>query len=102
MKKAAKILFAILFFTITLNAQNTGAIKGEVVSSKNTPLEQVSITTKNGDFNGMTNSEGVFSFPTIKPGKYTLIFSHIGFITATAEVTVRSKQTSIVPKIVLA
>ncbi|WP_338042741.1 TonB-dependent receptor [Flavobacterium enshiense] len=94
-------MFAIIFFTLQLNAQNNGTIKGEVVTSKNLPLEKVTITTKNGDFSVMTNAEGNFSISNVKPGKYTLIFSHVGFISANAQVSVKAGGISQVPQIVL-
>ncbi|UOK41158.1 MULTISPECIES: TonB-dependent receptor [Flavobacterium] len=101
MKSPIQFLLAIIFFTLQLNAQNNGTIKGEVITSKNLPLEKVTITTKNGDFSGMTNAEGNFSISNVKPGKYTLIFSHVGFISANAQVSVKAGGISVVPQIVL-
>lgn len=102
MKSPIKFLFAALFFTFQLYAQNNGSIKGSVVSSQNLPLEKVTVATQNAVFSTLTNHGGNFNISNVKPGNYTLIFSHIGFSTASVQVTVVSNEITIVPKVTLA
>ncbi|WP_035678773.1 TonB-dependent receptor [Flavobacterium limnosediminis] len=101
MKSPIQFLFVIIFFSLQLHAQNNGTITGVVVSSKNTPLEQVTVTSKNSDFSGVSNSEGSFSISNIKPGKCTLVVSHVGFVTSFIQIVVKSGAVTVVPKIVL-
>jgi len=101
MKSPIKFLFAILFFTFQIHAQNNGAIKGTVVSSGNLPLEKVTVTAQNANFSTLTDNEGNFKIANVKPGKYTLVFSHVGFTAKSAHVTVNSNAVTHVPKIAL-
>lgn len=101
MRSPIKILFAILFFVLQMNAQNNGTIKGTVVSSKDTPIEKVNVTDQNASFNVVTNSEGDFTITNIAPGKYTLVFSHVGYTTAKINVNVKANSETKVPKVYL-
>lgn len=101
MKSPIKFLFAALFFTFQLYAQSNGAIKGSVVSLQNLPIEKVTVTAQNANFSTLTDNGGNYNISNIKPGNYTLIFSHIGFTTSTTQVTVTSNAVTIVPKVAL-
>lgn len=101
MKAPVKFLFAVLFFTFQINAQTNGSIKGSVVSSQNLPLEKVTVTAQNATFSALTDDHGNFSISNITPGKYTLIFSHIGFTVSSIPVVVKSNSVTVVPKISL-
>ena len=102
MKSPIKFLFAALFFTFQLYAQSNGSIKGSIVSSQNLPLEKVTVATQNAVFSTLTDNGGNYAISNVKPGNYTLIFSHIGFSTASVQVTVTSNAVTIVPKVILA
>ncbi|ESU20619.1 ferrichrome-iron receptor [Flavobacterium cauense R2A-7] len=101
MKAPVKFLFAVLFFTFHINAQTNGSVKGSVVSSQNLPLEKVTVTAQNAHFSTLTDDKGNFSISNVTPGKYTLIFSHIGFTVSSIPVIVKSNSVTVVPKISL-
>ena len=66
MKNPIIILFAVLLFSLKINAQETGKITGSVVTFNETPLEKVNITAQNANFSVVTNSEGYFTINNVK------------------------------------
>lgn len=101
MKSPIKFLFATLFFTFQLYAQSNGSIKGAVVSSQNLPLEKVTVAAQNAVFSTLTDHGGNYTISNVKPGNYTLVFSHIGFTTSSVQISVTSNAVTIVPKVSL-
>ena len=87
MKRA--ILFIALLSSITLFAQQTGSIQGSVADSQSGQImEMVAVQLfayADGDsmmVNGaQTDAEGFFYFLKVKPGKYKLVFSSLGYHT---------------------
>lgn len=101
MKSPIKFLFAVLFFTLQINAQSNGTIKGSVVTSQNLPLEKVTVTAQNANFSTLTDNQGNYSISNVTPGKYILTFSHIGFTISSAHIIVKPNAVTVVPKIFL-
>lgn len=101
MKCPIKFLFAVLLFTLQIHAQNNGSIKGAVVSSENHALEKVTVTAQNANFSTLTDNGGNFTISNVKAGKYTLVFSHVGFAPQSIQVSVNSNVVTNIPKIVL-
>jgi iron complex outermembrane receptor protein len=99
MKSPVKFLFALLLFTFQIHAQSNGSIKGTVVSSENHPLEKVTVTAQNASFSTLTDNGGNFTITNVKPGTYTLIFSHIGFTAVSVQINVASGVVTNVPKV---
>ena len=91
MKKSQAFLFLILFgvlFALSgafLEAQRlTGTIRGTVTDEGGEPLPGVSVEIKSpaligGAQTDLTPASGVFLFPALPPGKYTVNFSMPGF-----------------------
>lgn len=75
-----QILF--LFSTLTANSQQTGRIAGKVSDTK-TAETLIGLTIKiAGTTSGAsTDVEGRYAFANLTPGKYSLIFSYIGYQT---------------------
>jgi len=91
MKKSQAFLFLILFgvlFALSgafLEAQRlTGTIRGTVTDEEGEPLPGVSVEVKSpaligGAQTAQTPASGVFLFPALPPGKYTVTFNMPGF-----------------------
>lgn len=55
-------------------------ISGKITSTSGVTAESVSVTVKGTKFGGLADNNGLFSFTApLQPGKYTLVFSGIGF-----------------------
>ncbi len=82
-----------LLLTSSVNAQVI--ISGKVTSAGNAAATNVSVVVKNTNFGTSTDVNGEFSFSAnLKPGKYVLEFSGVGYKTATKSLTVVSGTNS--------
>src|SRR5260370_10652703 len=93
--------FAVLLLAATgLRAQSiiTGAVSGTVTDPAGAILPDATVTLTNtatADIqNGKTNTSGVYLFPLLKPGEYTVTVQESGFRLAVARVTVTLGQTA--------
>lgn len=80
------ICLAGLFFiylvttSVLLSGQQLAKIKGVVLDkTTSSPIENVNIFFESSTVGTITDSAGNFSFSTLAPGNYRLIFSHIGY-----------------------
>src|SRR5260370_6619550 len=87
--------FAVLLLAATgLRAQSiiTGAVSGTVTDPAGAILPNATVTLTNtatADIqNGKTNTSGVYLFPLLKPGEYTVTVQESGFRVAVAKVSV--------------
>ncbi len=82
-KKTPMILSLALLLAATAFAQNTGTLSGVVQDQNGGALAGAKVTVsdpaKGFQLETKTNSEGVFSFPTIPPGTYTVTVEATGF-----------------------
>src|SRR5258708_27692340 len=93
--------FAVLLLAATgLRAQSiiTGAVSGTVTDPAGAILPNATVTLTNtatADIqNGKTNTSGVYLFPLLKPGEYTVTVQESGFRVAVAKVSVTLGQTA--------
>src|SRR5260370_37370695 len=93
--------FAVLLLAATgLRAQSiiTGAVSGTVTDPAGAILPDATVTLTNtatADIqNGKTNTSGVYLFPLLKPGDYTVTVQESGFRVAVAKVTVTFGRTA--------
>ena len=96
------ILCALLVLApATVFAQATGSIHGTVVDNENNePLGFVTVAIlPEGSSTPIagcsTNDEGEFELTNIKPGKYTVSFSYVGYLNASHDVNVTTARTGI-------
>ena len=84
-------LFFLLIFTSLqlLQAQNSGAIKGKVITSDKENALFVNVILKGTNLGAVTNSEGIFEIRYVIPGTYQLAFSLIGLEEKTVEIEVK-------------
>ncbi len=64
-------------------------IKGTVRNAQNEPIEFATIFVKQLETGSSTNIEGVFQMP-LAPGRYNLVFQHLGFKAKETSVTIGS------------
>nr|WP_294903100.1 SusC/RagA family TonB-linked outer membrane protein [uncultured Lacibacter sp.] len=80
-------LLVLMLLSFTAGAQVT--ISGKVTGSGNAAAANVSVVVRNTNSGTSTDSEGAYSISAnLKPGKYVLEFSGVGFKTKSADVTV--------------
>lgn len=73
------LLLASLLSGISI-AQNTGGIVGRVFdSSDRTPLWGVNVTIKVTSMGASTNDDGRFTISNVPPGRFTVVFSYLGY-----------------------
>ncbi len=73
----------------SLTASAAGPIRGFVLdSTSGEPLPATSVVIKNSNRGDATNLDGYFSIPGFRPGRYTLLVSHLGYHSAEVDVRV--------------
>lgn len=77
MKKLLIAAIAVLLFPVFAKAQLS--ISGRVSESGKQALPGASIRLKGQSLGATTNKEGIYQIQNLKPGKYTLIISFIGY-----------------------
>ncbi len=88
--KTFKLLFFLIFTSVTLTAQKA-TIKGTIKNSEKTPIEGVSITAANYGTTSNKNGEYVLEVPAGK--EILIVFSHISFKTIQKIVTIPANKT---------
>lgn len=83
------LLLTMLLLTSMVDAQVT--ISGKVTAAEDAVASNVSVIVRNTNFGTSTDASGQYNFSAnLKPGKYVLEFSGVGFKTATKTFTVAS------------
>ncbi|MEX0312821.1 MAG: TonB-dependent siderophore receptor [Allomuricauda sp.] len=72
----------------------SGQINGKVTSDSNQPVPYVNVILAASDYGSITDSNGLFTIDKVSPGRYTLIFSSVGYGTLKKEVTVKAGKVS--------
>jgi hypothetical protein len=99
----AHLLIFFVAFTSVVSAQTTGSIRGVVTDTNDRPLPGAIVTLNNDTLIGQarttyTNELGVFRFPSLSLGTYSVEVKMEGFETVTApKVEVSVQATAVVP-----
>jgi outer membrane receptor for ferrienterochelin and colicins len=72
------LLVAVLFFTSTVNAQNTFTTIVKDITSK-LPISSASVSIQNNNIGKATNNNGVVQLTTIANGQQIVLFSSVGY-----------------------
>lgn len=72
---------------------NEGTIKGIITSDKNEPVVGASVMLEGADKGASAGLSGEYTIAGVKPGKYKLQVSAIGFQTIEREITVHNNET---------
>jgi iron complex outermembrane receptor protein len=94
-------ILALLLLVNTIPAlaqQARGTLKGKVVTVKNDPAENVSVTLKGTKYGTITDENGLFEIKAPQ-GNYTLVVSEVGAKGQEKPVTVTAGQTTALPVI---
>src|SRR5689334_25034743 len=86
-------LFLLLFPTLTW-AQQTGGIKGKIISSDGEPVPYVTVSLKNEHRTVITDDDGYYTLRNVRPGDHTLVISHAGLQTREQPVHVTAVATA--------
>lgn len=94
--------FLLLVFVVSGWAQTTGSIEGLVNDSEGKPIPGVTVTISSEALTGgprtaYTNEQGVFRFPSVPVGTYSVEAAGAGFEKVSAEAVVRDNETTNVP-----
>ena len=73
------ILFLFLPLATTLIGQGNGKIVGTILSDVDEKLIGVNVALENTTKGTTTDLDGKFVIDNLAPGKYTLVFSSVGF-----------------------
>ncbi|AOM78175.1 TonB-dependent receptor [Pedobacter steynii] len=75
-----KLLFSLflLFFSMTLSAQQFSTIKGKITTSDGQAAAYISVGLKNKAQGNLSDESGSYSIPRVKPGNYTLRATAVG------------------------
>ena len=99
MKRISTLLFC-LFFVMTAFAQS-GSITGKVKLQSDEEENLINIGLVGTNKGGITDTEGNFLIRQVKPGKYKLEASCVGYRSVVADVAVESGKETVVPTIQL-
>ncbi len=69
-----------------------GKIEGYVTDLYNSPVSNVNVMIENTRTGSITNTYGYFYLKNIKPGKYILRFSHVGYKTEIKDIIILTKD----------
>ena len=89
------LLFSLIYIS-TINAHETGEIKGRVVSDVGTAMNDVNITVVGTDKGTYSNINGRYSLTDVPAGDFVLKVSAIGYETTTKRVKVQASKTTVV------
>lgn len=81
MKRFTLLLFALLMISDPLLAGTKGKIAGKVVDESGEPLIGVQVFIEGTTKGVLTDIDGKYTIVNLDPGKYTVVFSYIGFAT---------------------
>jgi iron complex outermembrane receptor protein len=75
--------------SIAAMAQSTGRISGRISDAQTRePLAGATVALRNGNANAVTDNQGKFVLNNVKPGRYTVVMSFVGYGDATQIVQV--------------
>lgn len=92
------ILVLTLFSSAIMYSQNSSSINGQLFDAEfnNEPLAFGTVSIKGSVQKTTANLDGTYSFQDIKPGKYVLVYSFVGYKTQERTVEVALDKTSTV------
>ncbi|QXD14077.1 TonB-dependent receptor [Rhodocaloribacter litoris] len=95
------LLFAVLSPSSLWAQEETGSIRGHVVSADGRPVELINIGLRGTRLGTTTDSTGAFELRGVPPGAYELVVSFVGLETRTVPVVVQAGQVTVLPTITL-
>ncbi|RAV27453.1 TonB-dependent receptor [Sinomicrobium soli] len=99
MRSYLHILGLCLLTVSGLYAQQTGGVRGEVITADGNAAEGVNIHLRETSRGTVANGQGVYTINGITPGTYTLVVSYMGFNTVERQVNITAGEVTRVPQI---
>ncbi len=95
-KSSGRFLLMLVLMTFATSwVQAQVRISGKVTATGNAALSNVSVVVRNTNFGASTDAEGNYTIlAELKPGKYTVDFSGVGYKAASAALTITSGESS--------
>jgi len=94
--RTKSFVVALLLCGVSLLGQTLGEISGTVVDPSGAGVPNSAVTLTNTSTNAsrteQTNEQGLYTFPSVPPGLYTVKVEHPGFKTTTSNVEVQVQQ----------
>ena len=98
--KSKSLLIVLLVFCLSglaLAQSSAGTIQGTVTDPQGAVIPNATVTvtavSSGRAFTGETNGEGLFAFPSLEPGAYTVAVQEANFKSTTEDVTLQTEQT---------
>jgi len=88
-----RLLFLLLFNFISLQAQNTGIVKGKIESTDGFPVANLTIKQEKKGISIKTNEEGEFYIPNFPTGIHTLVLEGVKIKKQAKEILVKENET---------
>lgn len=86
-------LICLASFALAGMAQSgRGTLEARVADTANAVLQGAQVTLQPGDYSSATNTQGELTITNLRPGKYTLSISYVGFSTFQQEVNIAAGQ----------
>ncbi|MCA8832289.1 TonB-dependent receptor [Hymenobacter pini] len=85
----------LLACALSVQAQQTAAIRGRVTTSDGSPAEAVTVGLKGRSQGAITNNKGEYVIERIRDGQYTVVVSAVGLKTTEQQVTVSGGQATV-------
>jgi len=87
------LLVLILSFSVIAKSQNS-SLKGTVTSTDGQPAASVTVSIRSLKLYGITDDGGHYLLINIKPGTYTVSFSHVGLEAQEKTITLQPGKTA--------
>jgi len=88
------VFAAIFLFSLSVQAQDTGKIKGLVTDKNGEPLIGANVTLEGTILGASTDADGAYFISGIPAGTYTVVVQYIGYRKATKKVTVSAGESA--------
>lgn len=94
-----RLFISYLFFLLMVSAYAQTTISGKVLDEEGKPLPLANVLIENTFIGTFTNSQGEFTIKNIKPGKYQLRISFIGYESYVQSIEVKESVEPLVVKL---
>ncbi|QNK62531.1 TonB-dependent receptor [Pedobacter sp. PAMC26386] len=90
-RKVYSIILLLTLFTITVNAQSKGILKGKITDDKNNILIGASVTLEPDHRTAISDKNGFFELTRLYTGTYTIKVTAVGFSSHIAETEISTR-----------
>ena len=77
------------------NEANLGTMRGRIVDNSNQVLPGATVMIENLHTGVVSDANGFYTIPNLKPGVYTVKVSYVGYQPTTAKLTISAEKTEV-------